>query len=83
MLALGGLGVVWVGIKLVSYKIKLAAALRAEEERSAIADEETMKQHVWDGDKAYQTHVRAEDIRRRIKDTLVERKNEGRPPAVV
>lgn len=77
------LAVVWAVAKFISYRIKLAAALRAEEEREAVADEDTMREHTWDGDKAYQTDLPAEEVERRIKDALVARANQGKLPPIV
>ena len=75
--------VVWIAAKFISYRLKLAAAWRAEQEREAIADEDTMREHTWDGDKAYQTDVAPEEMRRRIKDALVARANQGKLPPIV
>jgi len=62
---------------------ELATALRAEEGRAAIADEDTMREHTWDGDKAYQTDLPAEELERRIKDALAARANQGKLPPIV
>ncbi len=37
-------GFIW---KLIDYKLKLAAALRAQQERERIADQATMREHTW------------------------------------
>ena len=73
----------WILVKLISYMMKLAAARKAEAERAKVADEATIRAHAWEGDSAYQVDVSAEDLQRRIKDALVSRANEGRPPPVV
>ena len=73
----------WMVVKLVSHMMKLAAARRAEAARAKVADETTMRAHAWEGDRAYQTDVPTEDLQRRIKDALVTRANEGKPPPVV
>ena len=83
LIGIGGLVLLWVAVKLISYKLKLRAARNAEAERMAIADPDTMDSHRWKGDSAYQDHVSAEDVRRRIKEALVERRNEGKPPPLV
>ena len=54
-LAIGALVGVWVAARIISYRIKLAAALRAEAERMRVADE-TIRASSWDEDKAYRTH---------------------------
>lgn len=76
----GGLVVVWLATMFISYRLKLAAALKAEAARMRISDEDTMKQHTWDDDKAYQTHETSEDIERRIREALSQRKNPETPP---
>ncbi len=42
-LAVGALVTIWVAVKIITYRIKLAAALNAEAERMRIADETTMQ----------------------------------------
>ena len=83
LLVLGVIAAVWIAAKVIWYKLKLAAALRAEEERAMVADEEAMRAHAWDGDKAYQTDLSAEDVERRIKEALVARANERKLPPLV
>jgi hypothetical protein len=83
LLVLGVIAAVWIAAKVISYKLKLAAALRAEEERAMVADEEAMRAHAWDGDKAYQTDLSPEDVERRIKEALVARANERKLPPLV
>jgi hypothetical protein len=83
LLAVGALIVIWAVVKYIAYGIKLAAALRAEAYRMGVADAETIKAHAWEGDNAYPSEGSSEEARRRIKDALVERQNQGRPPPVV
>lgn len=45
--AIGILLAGWFIWKLIDHKLKLAAALRAEQERARVADETTMRQHTW------------------------------------
>ena len=80
LLGVGALAVVWITIEAISYRLKLAAALRAEAYRASVADEDTMRAHRWEGDKAYQGDLPPEDIERRIKEALAARANEARPP---
>jgi len=80
--AVVGLGViaVLVGIaKYVSYRRKLVAAIRSQEERERIADDETMKSALWDGDKAYQSHLKDSDVLNDIKRAVAQRRNENQP----
>ena len=83
LLGVGALAVVWITIEAISYRLKLAAALRAEAYRASVADEDTMRAHRWEGDKAYQGDLPPEDIERRIKEALAARANEARPPLIV
>ena len=55
--ALMALVIVW---KVISYKRKLAAALRAQAERERI-DEDAIEAKKWEGDKAYRTDVYSPD----------------------
>jgi hypothetical protein len=45
--AIGILLAGWFTWKMVDHKRKLAAALRAQQEREKVADETTMRQHTW------------------------------------
>ena len=45
--ALGVLLAGWFIWKLIDHKLKLAAALRAEQERQSVADAATMREHTW------------------------------------
>jgi hypothetical protein len=67
--------VVW---KIVSYKIKLAAALKAEEQR-AYVDRDAIAAKSWDGDKAYSAELGSEEVERRIRDAVEERRT-AHPP---
>ena len=81
-LGVGALAVVWITIEVISYRLKLAAALRAEAYRASVADEDTMRAHRWEGDKAYQGDRPPEDIERWIKEALAARANEARPAPI-
>ena len=85
LIAIGALVLLWVAVKLVSYRLKLRAALNAEAQRMAIADPDPVDSHrqSWKGDSAYQELLSTEEVRRKIKETLAERENEGKPPKVV
>src|SRR5262252_10870478 len=64
-LVIAVLVIAWMLLKFVSYRIKLAAALKAEAERAKVADEETMRAHSWEGDNAFQTDLPSAEIEQR------------------
>src|SRR5262249_19745651 len=66
LLGFGVLFILWVAARVISYKFKAANAWKAEQERRRIADEETMKLYTWDGEKAYQSNEKLENIQQRI-----------------
>lgn len=50
MYASGAIGILlagWFALKLVDHRQKLAAALRAQQERESVADRTTMRAHTW------------------------------------
>ncbi len=67
--------VVW---KIVSYKIKLAAALNAERQRAHI-DSNAIAERSWDGDKAYSAELSSDEVERRIREA-VEQRRAASPP---
>ena len=77
------IGVVIIGVivvcgaalKYFSYRRKYAAALRAEEERNAI-DEEAIKAHSWTGEKAYTTALGDQEIERRVREGIAQRRRQ-------
>jgi hypothetical protein len=71
-LALLLVAVVW---KIVSYKIKLAAALKAERQR-ALIDRDAIAASSWEGDKAYSAELGGEEVERRIREAV---SSAGRP----
>jgi hypothetical protein len=81
--ALGLLVVIWAAARLVSYKLKYAAARRAEEARMKVADEETLRKALWVGDRALPTDEGAGNVELQIRAALAERKKEGRKPPIV
>lgn len=74
-MALGAFVLIWSVWQLISYRLKLAAALKAQAERERVADPETMNKHKWSeaGDSADVTDphlaekIRAELDQRRLK----------------
>ena len=67
--------VVW---KIVSYKIRLAAALKAERQRAHI-DSDAIAARSWDGDKAYSAELGSDEVERRIREA-VEQRRAASPP---
>lgn len=45
--AIGAAITLWLCWQFISYRLKLAAALKAQAERDRVADPETMKRHTW------------------------------------
>ena len=60
--------------KVVAYRSGLAAALAAQRERERIADEATMSNARWDDEKAYSAELGAEEIDRRIREAVDQRR---------
>jgi hypothetical protein len=83
LLGIGAIAVAWAAWKILSYRMKHIAALRAEAERARVADEQTMRAFTWEGDNAFPAQDSAEALRLRIKEALTERRNAGTPPPIV
>ena len=64
--------------KFVSYRMKLAAALKAEAERARI-DHDAIAARNWDSDKAYSTELGGEEIERRIREAVDQRRAASPP----
>ena len=77
IVALGAIVVLLCVLKYWSYRRKYAAALRAQEERERI-DEFGIKENLWDGDKAYSRELSDEEVEKRIKAALEERRRSNR-----
>lgn len=73
LISAGTLVIIVVAWKFVSYRIKLAAALRAEEERARI-DHDAIAARSWDGDKAYRTDLGGDEIEKRIREAVDQRR---------
>ena len=77
-LAIAGIllgAVLW---KVVNYKLKLAAASKAERERARV-DRDAIAARSWDGDKAYSAELGAEEVERRIRQAVEARRAESPP----
>ena len=73
LLSCGALTILVIAWKFVSYRLKLAAALRAGEERARV-DHDAIAARRWDGDKAYRTELGGEEIEKRIREAVEERR---------
>jgi hypothetical protein len=72
-LAFGALVLVVMASKIVSYKFRLAAALKAEEQRARV-DHDGIAAGRWDGDKAYSAELGGEEVERRIREVVEQRR---------
>ena len=72
LFAIGVLAAIVIVWKIISYKFKLAAALRAQEERERI-DHDAIEAGRWDGDKAYSAELGGEEVERRIREAVNQR----------
>jgi hypothetical protein len=67
------LTVLIVGWKIISYRMKLAAALRPDAARQYV-DVGAIDARRWDGDKAYSTELGGEEVERRIREAMEKRR---------
>jgi hypothetical protein len=74
--AVGSVALAIMVVRFVSFRIKLAAAMRAEKARNQVADRESMQRYQWQGDNANPDNETAEELARRIKDELDQRKRQ-------
>ena len=72
-LVVGALVVIVVGWKIISYRLKLAAAMRAEAARQYV-DVNAIDARRWDGDKAYSAELGGEEVERRIREVVEKRR---------
>ena len=86
VIATSGLAVslaLWLLWRIISYKLKWRAALRAQAERDKINYEE-IERVKWVGDSAYQGDLSVEEIEKRISDAIAANKGQTPPnPATV
>ena len=74
--SLGAIGLLWLIWKFVDYKLKYAAAIRAEIERERIAEPDVMEDAIWKGDSVFNA-LEAEtqtDVASEIRVALARRK---------
>lgn len=65
----------WILWRVIDYKLKWRAALRAQAERDRI-DYEEIERMKWVGDKAYSGNIPEEEIERRIAEAIAARKGQ-------
>jgi len=82
LFGIGALVVLVIAWRVVSYRRKLAAALRAEQERAAV-DHEAIAARRWDGDKAYSAELGAEEVERRVREAVEQRHAANKPPSPI
>lgn len=78
-IAVGAVTVLFGVWKYFDYRRKYAAAVRAEWEREQV-DEAGIREAIWNGDKAYQSHLPDDEVLDRIRAALEQRKREAIPP---
>ncbi|MDH3288855.1 MAG: hypothetical protein OEP48_14190 [Betaproteobacteria bacterium] len=76
--AIAGVLTLWLLWRLIDYKLKLRAALRAQAERDRI-DHEAIAHTQWIGDTAYHAELSEEEVRRRIAEGLEAHKTNAAP----
>src|SRR5688572_18091943 len=76
--ALGALLLTFVAWKILSYRLKLAAARKAAAERAHV-DGAAIAARSWDGDKAYSAELGGEEVERRVREA-VDRHRAASPP---
>jgi hypothetical protein len=79
---IGALVVLVIAWRIVSYRRKLAAALRAEQERAEV-DHDAIAARRWDADKAYSTEFGAEEVERRIREAMEQRHAANKSPSSI
>ena len=77
--ALVALVVAW---KLAAFRIKLRAARKAEQERARV-DRDAIAARSWDGHKAYSANLGADEIERRVREAVDERRTANKPPSPI
>jgi hypothetical protein len=81
-LGIGALVVLVITWRVLSYRRKLAAALRAEQKRAEV-DHDAIAARRWDVDKAYSTELGAEEVERRVREAVEQRHAANKPPSSI
>lgn len=71
--AIGVFTVIVIAWKLISYKLKYAASLRAQAARERV-DHDAINAGQWHGDKAYSAELGGEEIERQIRQAVDQRR---------
>jgi hypothetical protein len=79
---IGALVVLVIAWRVLSYRRKLAAALRAEQARAEV-DHDAIAARRWDVDKAYSTELGAEEVERRVREAVEQRHAANKPPSSI
>ena len=79
---IGALVVLVIAWRIVSYRRKLAAALRAELERAEV-NHDAIAARRWNGDKAYSAELSAEEVERRVREAVEQRHAANKPPGSI
>jgi hypothetical protein len=85
MLAIFGIGtllVLAIAWRVVSYRRKLAAAHRAEQERARV-DHNAIAASRWDGDKAYSAELGTDEVERRVREAVAQRHAANKPDSPI
>jgi len=77
LLGLGAVTCVAIAWRYLSWRHQHKVAQRAYEQRMSVADEATMQAARWNADKAYQSDVPPEEIERRIREAVEQRRREA------
>jgi hypothetical protein len=81
-LGIGALVVLVIARRVVSYRRKLGAALRAERDRATI-DHDAIAARSWNADKAYVTGLSAAEMERRVREAVEQHHAANKPPSPV
>lgn len=68
--------------KIVAYRMKLAAARRAQKERDRV-DSDAIAARSWDGNKAYSAELGGDEVERRIREAVDQRRAANKPPSPI
>jgi hypothetical protein len=79
---IGALVVLVIAWRVVSYRRKLAAALRAEQERAKV-NYDAIAARRWDGDNAISAEIGAGEVERRVREAVEQRRAANKPPSSI
>ena len=70
--AIGALVILAIAWKIISYRLKLRAALKAQAERERV-DYDAIERNRWNGERAYSAELGGEEVERRIREAVNQR----------